>query len=94
MVIARGEVVFVGGGVVVFIVSRGRGRGWVLRVFIWFLVCLYRVCFKVLEFRVELSIFLILNVFLVVLRRFSSFLKVGTGFKVNRSFGCFLIYLY
>lgn len=68
--------------------SRGRGGGWALRVPTWFLACLYRVCFKASESRVELSTSLTSNASSAALRRSSPFPKVGTGSKANRLLGC------
>lgn len=62
----------------------GRRGGGLWRVPTWFLACLYRVCFKVSESKVELSTSLTSNASSAALRRSSPFPKVGIGSKANR----------
>lgn len=62
-------------------VGGGRRLCWVPT---WFLACLYRVCFKTSESKVELSTSLTSNASSAVLRRSSPFPKVGVGSKANR----------
>lgn len=59
----------------------GRGLCWVPT---WFLACLYRVCFKTSESKVELSTSLTSSASSAALRRSSPFPKVGVGSKANR----------
>lgn len=66
----------------------GGARGGLWPVPTWFLACLYRVCFKVSESKVELSTSLTSNASSAALRRSSPFPKVGIGSKANRPPGC------
>lgn len=64
--------------------ERGRGSA----VPTWFLACLYRVCFKASESKVELSTSLTSKASSAALRRSSPFPKGGVGSKANRPPSC------
>lgn len=85
MATARGEAVPGGGGAAAACrPAWGRRGGGLWRVPTWFLACLYRVCFKVSESKVELSTSLTSSASSAALRRSSPFPKVGIGSKANR----------